>query len=315
MLVWLNGRWCDAARATVSALDRGLLFGDGVYDTWRTYDGEPFAVAAHLRRLAAAARFLRLPPPGPAATWIRRSRILVARNGLVDAGIRLTITRGAAGISPLPTARARATVLLTARALPSHLAGQQAHGIAAILLPFPRTTAPWAALKLIGTVSAVHGRRLAADRGATDGLYVTPDGHVTEGTTSNLFIVRRGVLMTPPLDGTLLGGVTRDLILRLARRNNIKTREAPLRTDDVRRADEVFLSASTVEILPVVRLDDRHIGTGHPGALTQLLQRAYRRHVSSGVRMHRGGRGVARENGRRGREPMTAKRSQFQRRR
>ena len=129
MLVWLNGRFIDARRARVSALDRGLLHGDGLYDTWRTYDGEPFAVAAHLRRLAAAARVLRLPPPGPAATWARRARQLVRRNGFGDGTIRLTLTRGAAGDYLVPDRPARPTQLLTVRRLPHDLAEQQAGGI------------------------------------------------------------------------------------------------------------------------------------------------------------------------------------------
>src|SRR5215470_10779742 len=102
MFVWLNGRIVRAAAARVSALDRGLLHGEGVYDTWRAYGGRPFALAEHLRRLAAAARVLGLPAPGPAATWERRARLLVARNGLSDAAIRLTITRGPAGDGLLP---------------------------------------------------------------------------------------------------------------------------------------------------------------------------------------------------------------------
>lgn len=285
MLVWLNGRWLPARAARVSALDRGLLHGDGLYDTWRTYDGEPFAVAAHLRRLAAAARVLRLPAPGPAGVWSRRARALVARNGLRDATVRLTITRGAAGDYLVPDRPARPTQLMTVRRLPADLPAQQARGIAAVLLPFPRDVAPpWGGLKLLGHPSAVVGRTRARGRGAREGLYVTAEGSVTEGTTSNLFLVERGVLVTPPAAGGILGGVTRDLVLRLARRAGLVVREEPIHAVELRRAAEVFVTASTIEILPVVRLDGRRVGGGRPGPVTGTLQAAYRRMVAAAAR-------------------------------
>jgi D-amino acid aminotransferase len=280
MLVWLNGRVLDARAARVSALDRGLLHGDGIYDTWRTYDGVPFATAAHLRRLAASAKRLGFPSPGTPRQWHERARRLVARNGLADAAVRLTMTRGAAGDALLPTRSGPPTLLLTVRPIPADLERQQAHGIACVLLPFPRDAAfPWGTMKLIGHVSAVVGRREALRRSASEGLYVTRDGEVTEGTTSNLFVVERGVLVTPPHQSGVLGGVTRHLVLRLARRLGLPVREEPLGAARVRRAAEVFVTASTIEVLPVVRLDGRRVGSGTPGAVTRRLQQAYRAHV------------------------------------
>ncbi len=288
MLVWLNGRFVDARRAQVSALDRGLLHGDGLYDTWRTYDGEPFAVAAHLRRLAAAARILQLPPPGPAATWVRRARQLVRRNGLADGTIRLTLTRGAAGDFLVPDRPARPTQLLTVRRLPEDLAAQQTDGIAAILLPFPRdVTPPWGRFKLLGHPSAVLGRMLASRCAAREGLYVTTAGEVTEGTTSNLFLVEDAAVVTPPLASGVLGGVTRDLVLRVARRAGIAVREEPCPVPRLRAAEEVFLTSSSVEILPLVRLDGRHIGGRRPGPVTRALQARYRAAVAAACRRAR----------------------------
>src|SRR5262249_39411430 len=121
MFVWLNGRVVRAAEARVSALDRGLLHGDGVYDTWRTYGGQPFAVREHVRRIERTARFLGLSPVGSVAQWEHRSRLLARRNGLAEIGVRLTITRGACGLELLPRGSARPTGLLTARPLPTGL--------------------------------------------------------------------------------------------------------------------------------------------------------------------------------------------------
>jgi branched-subunit amino acid aminotransferase/4-amino-4-deoxychorismate lyase len=284
VLVWLNGRWLRAQDARVPALDRGLLHGDGLYDTWRTYDGVPFAVAAHIRRLTAATRVLRLPPPGPAAMWDRLARQLAAHNGVRDAAVRLTLTRGAAGEHLVPERAAPPTRLLTIRPLARDLAQTQARGIAVVLLPFPRDAAPpWGGLKLVGKASGVVGRMLAQRRGAQEALYVTADGEVTEATTANLFMVERGRVVTPPTNGALLGGVTRDLVVRLARRAGMVVHEEPVTVARLRRAAEVFITASTVEVLPVVLLDGHRVGAGRPGPITLALQEAYRAAVSAAL--------------------------------
>jgi branched-subunit amino acid aminotransferase/4-amino-4-deoxychorismate lyase len=275
----------DARAARVSALDRGLLHGDGLYDTWRTYGGRCFAVAAHLRRLAAAAKRLALPAPGTPRLWAARAEQLAARNGLPDAAVRLTLTRGAMGDALLPERSGPPTLLLTVRRLPPDLAAQQATGIACVLLPFPRDAAfPWSTMKLVGHASAIVGRRHAVQRGAAEGLYVTLAGDVTEGTTSNLFVVEGRTLLTPPHESGVLGGVTRDLVVRLAGRAGLRVREQRLAASRVQRAAELFITASTVEVLPVVRLDGRRVGNGTPGPVTRRLQRAYADHVRRAMR-------------------------------
>lgn len=282
MLVWLNGRLVDARSARVSALDRGLLHGDGAYDTWRTYGGVPFAVAAHLRRLALATRTLGLSTPGAPREWERRSRILVARAGLRDAAIRLTVTRGAAGDALVPGRRGPGTRLLTVRPLPPDLVARQRDGVRVVLLPFPRDAAPpWGRLKLIGHPSAVIGRVAAARRGGAEGLYVTAAGDVTEATTANVFMVERDAVITPPLAAGILPGVTRALVLALARRAGRVVREEPITARRLRRATEIFLTASTIEIVPAVRLDGRRVGTGRPGPMTRLLQERYAGYVAA----------------------------------
>jgi branched-subunit amino acid aminotransferase/4-amino-4-deoxychorismate lyase len=300
MLVWLNGRVVDARSARVSALDRGLLHGDGVYDTWRTYEGRPFLLDAHLRRLAGAARRLGLPPPGDAAAWARRTRRLLRGAGLAEGAARLTITRGRAGTGPLPHGRARPTLLLTVRPLPPDLARQQREGVGVVLLPFPRDAGPgWGDVKLVGHASAVVGRMLAARRRAAEALYVAPNGAVTEGTTSNVFVVERGTLVTPPADGTILRGVTRDLVLRLARRAGVAVREEAIDSARLRDADEAFLTASTIEVLPVVRIDRARVGDGRPGPVTRALQRAYGGATATASSVSPSSRGSSRRDRRR----------------
>src|SRR5438874_2513703 len=288
VLVWLNGRFLPARDARVSALDRGLLHGDGVYDTWRTYGGVPFATAAHLRRLAAAARALGLPAPGAVSVWERRVHRLVARCGLADAAVRLTVTRGTAGEGLVPEGRARPTLLLTARRLPTHLGPRQAPGVPVALLPFPRDAGPpWGGLKLVGHPSAVVGRVTASRRGAAEGLYVTAAAEVTEATSANLFLVERGALVTPPRAAGILPGVTRALVIALARRAGLRVREERVSAARLRRAREIFLTASTIELLPVVRLDGRAVGGGRAGPVTLRLQSAYAGHVAAALRRAR----------------------------
>ena len=209
----------------------------------------------------------------------------MARNGLPDAAVRLTLTRGAAGDTLTPERRIRPTLLLTVRPLPIDLAARQRDGVRVIVLPFPRETAPpWGGLKLIGHPSAALGRLLAARRGAVEGLYVNSAGEVTEATSANVFIRERDAVVTPPLSAGILPGVTRTLVLDLARRARLTPREEVIPLARLRRAREVFLTASTTEILPVVRLGDQRVGDGQPGAITRLLQAGYARHVVGALR-------------------------------
>jgi branched-subunit amino acid aminotransferase/4-amino-4-deoxychorismate lyase len=203
---------------------------------------------------------------------------------LGDAAIRLTVTRGEAGDALLPARRTRPTILLTARPLPRDLARRRRDGIAVATLPFARDAGPyWGRLKLIGHASAVVGRRIAARAGADEGIYVTPDGHVTEATTANLFVVDGHHLLTPPVDAGILPGVTRAIVVGLAPRAGLTVHETPIPLRTLRRAREIFLTASTVEIVPVVRLDGRRVGAGVRGDVTRLLQERYDAHVARAV--------------------------------
>ena len=208
VLVWLNGRdRLDAREARVSALDRGLLHGDGLYDTWRTYGGEPFAVAAHLRRLAAAAARAR-----PAAA--RPSRRVGAARAARSCGATASPTPRPADDharrrrrlpGPGPTRRGRPSSSPCASCRPTSPSSRRPAS-PPCCCPFRATSRrPGAALKLLGHASAVSGGMLAGRAGAREGLYVTTAGEVTEGTTSNVFLVERGALVTPPVDGRRAG--------------------------------------------------------------------------------------------------------------
>jgi branched-subunit amino acid aminotransferase/4-amino-4-deoxychorismate lyase len=275
--VWLNGRIVDASRALLPITERGFLYGDGLFETVRAYGGRAFLLARHVARLRSGARMLAIPAPGTTSYWAQAIGRVLAANGIANAAVRLTVTRGtAAGLDP--PAHPRPTVLVHARGLDPALPAAQTSGVNVCLLPFGRGSGPFVELKTLGYLPAVLARREARRRKAYDGLYVSPDGTVTEATTANFFVWQDDRLRTPG-EG-ILHGITRDLVATLARRLGLRVEERPIHRADLRRAREMFLTSSVVEILPVVRVDDRKIGTGAPGPITRVLQEAYRRRVA-----------------------------------
>ena len=276
-VVWVNGRLLPSSRATLPVYDRGFLYGDAVFETVRAYDGRLFLWPQHARRLAASLRAFRIPVPRADLADVAR-RVIAAR-GLADAAIRVTVTRGtgeglvaATGLVP--------NVVIMARAIPVELPAQREHGVTVLLLPFGRGHGGITdGHKTNAYLSAVLGKTRAAERRAFEGLYVERDGMISEGTTSNVFAVRRGRLLTPPLEGGCLPGVTRQVILHLAAEEGIPYETMALQASTLHDLDEVFLTASTLEVMPVVRVDRQRVATGKPGTITRLLQDRYRAFV------------------------------------
>jgi branched-chain amino acid aminotransferase len=257
----------------VSVLDRGLLYGDAVFETVRFYDAEPFQWERHRRRLAASlARFAI-----PAATGGLRGAALelLARSRLRDAAVRITVTRGE-GEGLLPPQRLEPTVLITARAVPAALADQRRVGIAAVTLPFGRGSSGLTrGHKATEYLAAICGRLQADRRSAADAIFIEADRTVSEATASNVFVVEGRALATPPLSAGCLPGVTRALVIAAAERAGMRVRAERITASRLRAADEIFLTASVIEVLPVVRLDGRRVGDGRPGATTRDLQDRY----------------------------------------
>ena len=272
--VFLNGRIVKAERASVSVFDRGFLYGDGLFETLRTYHGVPFALDAHLRRLHGSARMLGLTIPD--YDWTTVVQRLLKRNRLdrIDAAVRLTVTRGTSGPDLTPPAEPQPTTLVTVRKVDPKLPETQRQGIRVTLLPFGRDGF-FAEHKLLGYVPAILGKALAAERGCNDGIYLEGDGTIREATTASVFVVRGQSILTTPTSG-ILPGVTRRTVLDLAAADGIRVVERPLRRADLLRCQEVFLTSSVAEIVPVVRVDKRVVGSGRPGSMTKRIQHLYR---------------------------------------
>jgi branched-chain amino acid aminotransferase len=195
-----------------------------------------------------------------------------------DAAVRLTISRGAGPVGLLPPAHLRSTTLLLAMPIDPRLAAAQKRGVAVCFAPLRFVNSTLPRHKTLNYLTAVLGKMIAMRRNAWEAVCLASDGSVLEGTTSNVFIVRGGGLVTPPLHG-ILPGVTRAVLVAIARRAHIPLSERPITRAELLAADEIFLTASTIEILPVVRVERRRIGDGKPGAVTRALQARYRQHV------------------------------------
>lgn len=263
-VVFLDGRFVDGRAARVSALDRGFLYADGLFETIRIYRGHPYALAEHLARIEDAARKIRLPFPGSSSWWRETIARLLARNGLArsDAAVRITVSRGVGGDGLVFPRITRPTVLIVARPLAAGLDEMRRSGVAVALLGFhPGHDGLLQGLKTTDYLTAAIGKTIARERGAFEGLYQRK-GEILEGTTSNLFVVRRGRVKTPALSRGILAGTTRDRVIALAREHRIPICEGRVTTRELLDADEAFLTASTIEVLPIARVDGRPIGTG-----------------------------------------------------
>ena len=261
--VYLNGVFLPIDQACVPVLDRGFLFGDGVYEVIPVYGGNLFRLEQHLQRLDHSLAGVRIGNPLSRTLWRDTLDELVERNGGGDQSIYFQVTRGAAPkrdhafpANVLPTVFMMSTPLAP---LPADLAQ---NGIAAITLPDIR----WQMcdIKAITLLPNVLLRQEALDKGAAEAILLR-DGLAVEGAASNLFIVKDGAIITPPKGPQLLPGITRDLILELAAAHQVSHREAVITEAELRAADEIWLTSSTREILPVTRLDGQAVSGGKPG--------------------------------------------------
>ncbi len=277
--VWLDGRLLDQAEASIAIGDRGFLLGDGLFETMRAYAGRVFRLGAHLARLRAGAERVGIPLPSDLEQAVLDT---VAANDAAPAGdtaIRLTVTRGEAGIGLLPADAPPSTALVTARPYrpdPAWYERGISAGIARGRLDEHSATA---GLKRLGYLEAIVAMREAVAAGYQDAIFLDSAGHLAEGAASNLFVVAGGELLTPPLSCGILPGITRTTVVELARRRALPVREAVLEPAVLAQASEAFLTSSLRELAPLVSVDGRNVGDGRPGPTTRALLEDYRRLV------------------------------------
>ncbi len=294
-LILKNGRPVSPEHAVVSVFDRGFLYGDSIYEVIRTYDGVPFEVEAHLERLAASAAYIGMSLPVSMA--VLRAEILEGQ-GLASEGLewapgelyfRLILTRGAGPIGLDPALAVDPVRFLIIQPLPAPTAAQYAEGVAVATTAVRRNlrTALSPQAKTGNYLNSVLALREARGRGAYEGVMLDYQGRVTEGSTSNVFIVRDGRLETSPVDIGLLSGITRSVLLQVAGTAGITAVETPLSQAELAEADEVLLTSTVRELLPVVQVDGHPVGDGRPGPVYHRLRRAFAYYVAEHNRRHR----------------------------
>ncbi|NKE71485.1 aminotransferase class IV [Candidatus Manganitrophus noduliformans] len=277
MWIYLQDRFVPKEEAKISVFDHGFLYGDGLFETLRAYDGVVFRLSRHLERLARSARRLELPlPPLPRLEAILYDTL--KRNALRDAILRLTFTRGEGEIGLDPALCDKPTLVVTARPFTGYPPEYYRDGISAVIVQVRRnaTTALDPALKSISFLNNVMAKSEATKAGSDDGLLLNPEGYLSEGTTSNLFWVRRGKLETPSPAVGLLEGITREVVIDLARKKRLPTEEGFFKPDALFEAEEAFLTNSGFELMPVTRINGNPIGSGKPGPITRRLHQAFK---------------------------------------
>lgn len=268
----VNGRFLPLGKAAVSVEDRGFQFGDGIYEVIRSYRGRLFRLDAHLDRLEQSARGIQLRLPYSRVQWTRLIGRAYAMSGFADAKVYIQVTRGPAPRDHRFPAVVRPTTVMTVRRIDPLPESVRGRGVAAITVPDLR----WGRcdVKSLNLLANVLAREQARRAGVFEAL-LAREGIVTEGAVSNCFAVIGGTVMTSPADPSILPGITRAATLELIRREGVPLTERALTVEEYRRADEVFLTGTTIEIVPVVSLDGTAIGSGKPGPVTQMLAQRF----------------------------------------
>jgi branched-chain amino acid aminotransferase len=280
MWALVGGFFVRDDEAVVSVHDRGFRYGDGVFDTLRVYERQPFLLERHIARLLNGARALGiapLPDPPMLARWIRE---LIDRNEPKHAVVRTTLTRGVSqGWDP--SEATDPTLVVVEQPFSGYPERLYASGASIVVLNEtrlrPAALAPY--VKSLSLMAHVQAKREATEQGAEEAVLCTEAGFVAEGTVSNIFCVEDERVRTPPLSDGILQGITREVVLDLARRDGLVTEESSLTPESVREADEVFLTSTGMEVLPVTRVDGRPVGSGQPGPVTLALRRRYQQLV------------------------------------
>jgi branched-chain amino acid aminotransferase len=280
----VNGRVFDQEHAVISVFDHGFLYGEGVYETLRTYNGQPFLFARHMRRLRTSAKMLALGVPLSDAEIEARFRETMRTAGLGDspdreAYIRILVTRGIGELTYDPAATPTPSIVVIVKPNVNPPAEVFERGVRVSLVPIvrnhPGSVNP--VIKSNNLLNNALAMQEAFRRGGYEGVMRNYKGELAECTQSNLFIVKNGAALTPPIDAGLLPGITREFLFEIGAEAGIPVREAVLHDDDLFGADEAFLTSTTREAVPIVQVDDRTIGSGTPGPVTHALLEGFRR--------------------------------------
>lgn len=275
-MIYLNGEWMPLEQARVPVLDRGFIFGDGVYEVIPSYSGHPFRLREHLARLQSSLDGVRIENPYSLQRWEELVHEIVAKNPWEDQGVYLQVTRGVAPRDHAFPKGVKPTVFMMSNALTTPAAAQREHGVAAVTVADNR----WLRcdIKSVSLLANCLLRQAAVDAGAAEAVLLR-EGMLTEGSASNIFVVKNGVIITPPKSNFILPGITYDVVIELARANRMPLEIRQVSEAEVRDADELWLTSSTKEVLPISTLDGKPVGqgadAGKPGPLAARMHQLY----------------------------------------
>lgn len=290
MKIFIDGKLVDERLAKVSVFDHGLLYGDGVFEGIRAYNGRVFKLAEHIDRLFYSAKAILLEIPLTAAELMKATLATIRANRLQDAYIRLVVTRGVGNLGLNPRSCKRPTVFIIAGHIQVYPAELYARGMDIVTVPTVRNlhSAVNPAIKSLNYLNNILAKIEANNAGVEEAVMLNAEGYVAECTADNLFILKNGELQTPPLSAGALYGITRATVMELAAGLGLRVSEPNLTRYDLFNADECFLTGTGAEIMPVIKLDGRVIGSGRPGELTTRLKEAYQALVrSTGVPVYK----------------------------
>jgi branched-chain amino acid aminotransferase len=271
-LVYVDGKWLPKSQATVSVFDHGLLYGDGVFESFRVYGGVIFQFHEHLKRLYVSSKAIRLKVSLSPEEMTNAIVETVRRNGLRDAYIRLMVTRGVGDMGVDPRKCNKTTIIIIVENVPPSF-GNAKQGISLIISSIRRDTvdATTHEIKSLNYLNSVLAKQEAVDLGADDALMLDKNGFLSESTTTNLFIIKGEEVYTPPTFAGILSGVTRNRTIRLIRDLGYKISEKTITPFDLTTADEAFLTGTLAEVAPIVKVKGYPIGDGTPGSITRKI--------------------------------------------
>ncbi len=276
--IWLNTSLVPVKKAKVSALDRGFIYGDGVYEAVRVYQGKIFRPEGHWKRLDGSLKSIHMKIPWSHKFLTEVCRKTAQANGLKEALVRVTISRGVGELGYDPSTAKHPTLTGIATPVRQDLPELWEKGVKVAIVKVRRnhvkSLSP--AIKHTNSLNGILAKIEALKSHAFEGVFLNLDGYLAEGTISNIFIVKRGVLKTPSLSCGILDGVTRHALIELAKKIGIRVLETEIHEKEVFSADEVFLTSTTMEAMPVTQVNSQKIRDGRPGPVTKTLQRAFR---------------------------------------
>jgi branched-chain amino acid aminotransferase len=310
MKVYIDGKFYDQEQAKISVFDHGLLYGDGVFEGIRAYNGRVFKLREHIDRLFCSAKAILLTLPMSHEALMSAVVEACRKNNLRDGYVRLVVTRGVGGLGLNPRSCKNPSVIIIADKIQLYSPALYEKGLEIITVPTTRNlhSALNPAIKSLNYLNNILAKIEASNGGCEEAVMLNQEGFVAECTGDNIFIVKAGRMATPPLSAGALYGITRGVVMELATAAGIQVGEPNLTRYDLFNADECFLTGTGAELIPVVKIDGRVIGDGHPGPITKDLVTRYRQLAQNGLDpIFEGNRGSARAKNSQ-RRPATARR-------